>query len=929
MTRLPNLRIVVWMIRRYWRFVFLIREKVSAIPGSRSFDCSDRRKRPYLLLRNIILVINLIISPAVAIGAVGDHIPIQGLEAANEGVVAWDSDGTGPAPLRQGHHTDWITCTDPSDNVPPNAYYYLASRDHVESGSSSGFHAIPGMSGFPAFSLALIQNGFTPEDLTMSWGIQDLGTDEQGFEWKYETPVETRFYSGGQFYLKVAGEVIVGGPMPPTILSIDYNNLSNCEDDQIFGETGVVVPVYLAKSSSPGVQAVAAAFMSDLNGNGIKVVFDSLQPAIQEEFSENGQIGGVFSIQTGRIEIASLSRVPWSWGKNNFGQLGDGTYAGVFGHPDRSIPGIISRLSDVVAMSGGWMHSLALKRDGTVWAWGANTHGQLGDGTHNAFLHRTVPRRVSGLNSVKVVEVASGLTHCLALDQEGRVWAWGSNRYGELGIGNNTFRTTPMQISGLNSVIAVATGSSHSLAIARPYFTVWSWGRNQHGQLGDGTNTDRNTPLEIPGLTGVKAIAAGSYHSLALKLDGTVWAWGQDYTDTPVQVSGLSDIVAITSGKDWALESFVNARHNSALEGNGIVWAWGSNGSGQLGDGTNTDRNVAAPINTLSEVIAIAAGGHHSLALTADGSVWTWGSNLSGQLGDESYPSRNIPARVVDPNAPSDSFFGGVTAITAGWGHNLVITDSDYDGDGITDWIDQPYPGGVLDQSDVYSNFFIDYHLRGGTFGEIEREGLDVSVLRAPGSSGVIIRAIGETGHARLNLCGQPRTRIDPGGFGFFSCYSLTAHVLSGPISINIFSDAYVTVPTGAAVKISEIGEGQRKVQNIGSKEKIIITLPSGICASTPLDSYHFPPPKKGKKERIKPVIGPNAFRLYNHILLKIPKKTALDVVAVTNSAFVFRNSVKSAQPIEIELLPGFSVYIPCDDAKTQKRKKGRKTKND
>ena len=204
----------------------------------------------------------------------------------------------------------------------------------------------------------------------------------------------------------------------------------------------------------------------------------------------------------------------------------------------------ISGLSDVTAIAGGANHTLALKSDGTVWAWGSNFHGQLGDGSNT---DRTTPVQVSGLSDVTAI--AGGGDHAIALKSDGTVWAWGFNFYGQLGDGSNTDRTTPVQVSGLSDVTAIAGGYEHTIAL-ESNGTVWTWGLNDHGQLGDGTTTIRTTPLPVSGLRGVTTIAGGYEHTIALKSDGTVWAWGYNLygelgdstttqRTTPVQVSNL------------------------------------------------------------------------------------------------------------------------------------------------------------------------------------------------------------------------------------------------------------------------------------------------------------------------------------------------------------------------------------------------------
>ncbi len=315
----------------------------------------------------------------------------------------------------------------------------------------------------------------------------------------------------------------------------------------------------------------------------------------------------------------------------------------------QSTPVEVGGLSGVVAVAGGGLHSLAVKGDGTVWAWGQNASGQLGDGTTT---DRATPLQVSGLSGV--VAVAAGWenfqrAHSLAVKSDGTVWAWGWNASGQLGDGTTADRSTPVQVSGITGVMAVAAGQSHSLAL-KGDGTVWEWGR----QLVDGRERPRSTPVQVSGLTGVVAVTEGSRPSLALKGDGTVWEWAWD-RPTPVQVSGLSGVVAVAGG----------GGHSLALKGDGTLWAWGANYSGQLGDGTDTPRATPVQVSGLSEVVAVAAGGVHSLALKRDGTLWAWGANYSGQLGDGTIIYRSTPVPLSGPT--------GVAAVAVGGELSLAL----------------------------------------------------------------------------------------------------------------------------------------------------------------------------------------------------------------------------------------------------------------
>jgi hypothetical protein len=311
-------------------------------------------------------------------------------------------------------------------------------------------------------------------------------------------------------------------------------------------------------------------------------------------------------------------------------------------------------------VSGGW-HSLAVKPDGTVWAWGDNTFGQLGNGTTTG---SNVPIHVSGLTNV--VSVAGGASHSIALKADGTVWAWGLNLYGALGNGTFDNSTTPVQVSGLTGVIKIAAGTGHNLAITSDG-TVWTWGEGIYGQLGTGQTWDSLLPVHVPGLSGVVSVAGGYGHSMALKSDGTVYDWGINTwgnlgngtnvnSTYPVQVSGLSNVAGIGAGYLFSV----------ALKSDGTVWSWGDNSTGQLGtEMLINSSNVPIRVLVITNVTKLVAGGYHSVAVQSDGSVFVWGQNVVGQAGNGTVtPMNNLPVR---------SNLNNPLLLSAGMGHTLAI----------------------------------------------------------------------------------------------------------------------------------------------------------------------------------------------------------------------------------------------------------------
>ncbi len=348
---------------------------------------------------------------------------------------------------------------------------------------------------------------------------------------------------------------------------------------------------------------------------------------------------------THTIAVKSDSTV-WAWGNNNKGQLGIGT-TGQLWYPVQ-----IAGLATIVDAAGGFEHTVSLKKDGTVWTWGRNAEGELGNGS---LTQQTLPIQASSLTNV--VNVAAGYYHSFAVKGDGSLWSWGKNSNGQLGVGNTANSSAPMQVNTINTVKDVSGGEEFSIALKNDN-SVWTWGYNGQGQLGDGTTTQRTAPVRVGGSFTATAISAGRDHAVALKADGTVWAWGNNNygqlgngnktnQKIPVQVNSLTNIVAIAAGEN----------HSIALKQDGTVWAWGFNGDGQLGSKWYDSASYTNPIPTdfITTANTVSAG-THSIAAKTDGSTWGWGSNINGQLGT----GTNISAL-----SPQNSIFTFATAILA------------------------------------------------------------------------------------------------------------------------------------------------------------------------------------------------------------------------------------------------------------------------
>ena len=362
----------------------------------------------------------------------------------------------------------------------------------------------------------------------------------------------------------------------------------------------------------------------------------------------------------------------WAWGRNTYGQVGDGTTT----HRLHAVPvGTNTFGQQIVNVSAGRFHSLALKADGTAYSWGYNAQGQLGRITATVF---EVSPAAIGL--ADVVTFSGGGQFSLAVKGDGSIWAWGHNGNGQLGIPalGSTITQKPQQVPGLDGITTVAAGRAHALAAAIP--TIWTWGAqpSSPGTLGGGTWHGRATPGQLIGPTWPSAVAAGGFFNLALAPDSTVWSWGVNEKGQLGDGGGMFDgwprsptAVRVTThpGSALAQVTAIAAGNAHALAlGTGRVWGWGWNNFGQVGDGSTVDRTRAVAVGSLNGVTTIAAGGEFSLARRQDGTLWAWGSNGLGQLGIGVVPGFfPLPQHV--------STLSGVTAMAAGDAHALAITN--------------------------------------------------------------------------------------------------------------------------------------------------------------------------------------------------------------------------------------------------------------
>jgi|GEM_PF-1034439 len=334
----------------------------------------------------------------------------------------------------------------------------------------------------------------------------------------------------------------------------------------------------------------------------------------------------------------------WAWGQNTNGQLGDGT------NINKSYPIQIGEDNDWKVVSAGGYHTVAIKEDGTLWAWGANNFGQLA--ILGGSITRYSPVKVDTMHNWKFV--SCGTYHSIALKTDSTLWVWGYNNYGQLGDGTNTQKNTPTQILNTTPWKIVRAGGSHTVAIKYDS-TLWTWGENIFGGLGDGTTSSKNIPVHISPSNYWIDVSAGASHTLAIKSDSTLWGWGYngyggvgDGTTINRKLPVLIDV-----SRNWK-SIFAKASFSIGTKLDGTLWGWGRNDVGSLGNGTTTTLLLPEQISGLTDWHMIASGvSGHNIASRAGGSLWAWGHNSAGQVGDSTNTNRNIPISISNSCTPT------------------------------------------------------------------------------------------------------------------------------------------------------------------------------------------------------------------------------------------------------------------------------------
>jgi alpha-tubulin suppressor-like RCC1 family protein len=346
----------------------------------------------------------------------------------------------------------------------------------------------------------------------------------------------------------------------------------------------------------------------------------------------------------------------YAWGSNASGQLGLGNITFY------SSPKQVGSLTVWSTIANGGNFFAVIKTDGSLWTWGNNAFGQLGQGNITKY---SSPKQVGALTNW--LKVSAGYGFFLAVKTDNTLWSWGKNSQGQLGLGNITFYSSPMQVGSLTNWLSISCSGYSSALAVKTDGTLWSWGWNNGGQLGLGDITNRSSPVQVGGLTSWSKVTIGSTgSSFAIKTDGTLWSWG---TNSYGQL-GLSNITNYSSPKQiGALTSWNNVSGSSgftsAIKTDGTLWSWGYNANGGLGLGNITYYSSPKQVGSLTNWLILSTGYSSSgrIAIKTDGTLWSWGYNGTGQLGLGNATSYSSPKQVGSLTSWSTVTTGNVSSM--------------------------------------------------------------------------------------------------------------------------------------------------------------------------------------------------------------------------------------------------------------------------
>ena len=385
--------------------------------------------------------------------------------------------------------------------------------------------------------------------------------------------------------------------------------------------------------------------------------FDTVTPCVRMW----DQTDGWLPLKDSHYHIPALYCNLWSWGINDYGELGDKTTI------NKSSPVQVGSLTTWSKIACGYTHTLAIKTDGTLWGFGGNgTGGEIGDGTT---INKVSPVQIGSLTDWSVV--AAGHYFSIAIKTDGTLWSWGFQDQGQLGIsiaGSGVSmvgsRSSPVQVGSLTIWSKISCGEDHTLAITTDG-KLWAWGDNTYGELGTLSIVLRSSPVQVGSLTTWAAIGAGHNYSVVIKTNGTLWTWGYNNNgqlgslttidrSSPVQVGSLTNWLKVACGDE----------HTLAIKTDGTLWSWSDNYYGSIGDNTRIYKSSPVQVGSLTTWIVVGAGNSFSAGITTDGKLFTWGDNNSGELALSNRTKMSSPTQVGSLTVWSN--------ISCGWNYFMV-----------------------------------------------------------------------------------------------------------------------------------------------------------------------------------------------------------------------------------------------------------------
>ena len=362
---------------------------------------------------------------------------------------------------------------------------------------------------------------------------------------------------------------------------------------------------------------------------------------------------------------ASVAGGPFlfSWGSNGgVGKLGQNDIV------DRSSPTQVGTTNNWAQVSAGATHSAVVTPNGEIYAWGNNNVGVLG---LNDTVNRSSPTQVGGLTNWS--QGSAGQNMCVAVKTDGTLWSWGYrlDNSGQLGLNDDVTRSSPTQVGGLANWAEVKATNNGFCVARKTDGTLWAWGNNGGGQLGQNNTTKRSSPVQVGSLTTWSQVSAGGQHCAAIKTDGTLWTWGNNahgflglndttYRSSPVQVGALTNWSKVSAGGGGCM----------VIKTDGTLWIWGRGSSGRLGLNDIDSRSSPVQVGSLTNWSQVAAGmTYFSTAIQSDGEIYAWGVNGSGRLGQNDLVDRSSPTQI----GSLTNWQTSVNSISAGDGHCVAI----------------------------------------------------------------------------------------------------------------------------------------------------------------------------------------------------------------------------------------------------------------